>query len=30
VLEMFVQGVIEIYGEKYLRRPTVEDVERLV
>lgn len=22
--------MIEIYGEKYLRRPTVEDVERLV
>ncbi|CAN6381068.1 unnamed protein product [Urochloa humidicola] len=29
-LKMFVKGVIEVYGEEYLRRPTVEDVERLV
>ncbi|CAN6199470.1 unnamed protein product [Urochloa humidicola] len=27
---MFVKGVIEVYGEEYLRRPTVQDVERLV
>jgi len=29
-LNKFVQGVIEVYGEEYLRRPTVQDVERLL
>ena len=29
-LKKFVQGVIEVYGEEYLRRPTVQDVERLL
>jgi hypothetical protein len=23
----FVQGIIEVYGEEYLRRPTVQDVQ---
>ena len=26
-LKMFVKGVIEVFGEKYLRCPTVQDVE---
>jgi hypothetical protein len=29
-LEKFVQGVIEVFGAKYLRRPTAEDIERLL
>jgi len=29
-LKMFVKGVIEVYGEVYLRRPTIQDVERLL
>jgi len=29
-LKMFVKGVIEVYGEQYLQRPTVQDVECLV
>lgn len=29
-LKKFVQGVKEVYGEEYLRRPTVQDVERLL
>ena len=29
-LKMFVKGVIEVFGEKYLRRPTVQDVECFV
>lgn len=29
-LEYFVQGVIEVFGAKYLRHPTVEDTERLL
>ncbi|KAL6645483.1 hypothetical protein ACP70R_017091 [Stipagrostis hirtigluma subsp. patula] len=29
-LKMFVKGVIEVFGAEYLRRPTVEDVERLI
>ncbi|XP_066320806.1 uncharacterized protein [Miscanthus floridulus] len=29
-LKKFVQGVIAVYGEEYLRRPTVQDVERLL
>ncbi|KAL6843209.1 hypothetical protein ACP4OV_026922 [Aristida adscensionis] len=29
-LEYFVQGVIEVFGAKYLRRPTVEDMEHLL
>jgi hypothetical protein len=29
-LKKFVQGIIEVYGEEYLRRPTVEDLERLL
>jgi hypothetical protein len=28
-LKNFVKGVREVYGEKYLRRPTLEDTERL-
>ena len=27
---MFVEGVIAVFGEYYLRRPTVEDAERLL
>jgi hypothetical protein len=27
---MFVKGVIQVFGEEYLRRPTVQDIERLV
>jgi hypothetical protein len=27
---MFVQGVIEIFGAEYLRRPTIDDTERLL
>ncbi|XP_066373737.1 uncharacterized protein [Miscanthus floridulus] len=29
-LEKFVQGVVEVFGSKYLRRPTAEDMERLL
>jgi hypothetical protein len=29
-LKMFVKGVREVFGERYLRRPTVEDTERLL
>nr|AAX96665.1 transposon protein, putative, ping/pong/SNOOPY sub-class [Oryza sativa Japonica Group]ABA92302.2 transposon protein, putative, Pong sub-class [Oryza sativa Japonica Group] len=29
-LKMFVKGVIEVFGAEYLRRPMVQDVERLV
>jgi hypothetical protein len=29
-LDMFARGVIEVFGERYLRRPTCEDVERLL
>ena len=29
-MKTFVEGVIAIFGEKYLRRPTVEDAERLL
>jgi hypothetical protein len=29
-LKMFVQGVVEVFGAKYLRRPTAQDVERLI
>ncbi|XP_004966700.1 uncharacterized protein LOC101774740 [Setaria italica] len=29
-MKMFVQGVIEIFGGHYLRRPTMEDAERLL
>jgi len=29
-LKKFVQGIIEVYGEEYLRRPTVQDVQRLL
>ena len=29
-LKKFFQGVIEVYGEVYLRCPTVQDVERLL
>lgn len=29
-LEYFVHGVIDVFGAKYLRRPTVEDTERLL
>ena len=29
-LKMCVKGVIEVFGAEYLRRPTVQDVERLV
>ena len=27
---MFVEGVIAVFGEYYLRRPTVEEAERLI
>jgi len=30
VMKTFVEGVIAVFGEKYLRRPTVEDAERLL
>jgi hypothetical protein len=29
-MKNFVQGVIAIFGERYLRRPTVEDIECLL
>ena len=29
-MKTFVEGVIAVFGEKYLRRPTVEDDERLL
>ncbi|XP_015697999.2 uncharacterized protein LOC107305318 [Oryza brachyantha] len=29
-LKMFVEGVVEVFGGEYLRRPTTEDVERLI
>jgi hypothetical protein len=29
-LEKFVQGVVEVFGSEYLRRPTAEDMERLL
>jgi len=29
-MKNFVKGVIDIFGDKYLRRPTVEDTERLL
>ena len=29
-MKTFVEGVIAVFGEKYLRRPTVEDAERLL
>jgi hypothetical protein len=29
-LDMFAQGVIEVFGGEYLRRPTHEDVERIL
>ncbi|WZZ77775.1 putative nuclease HARBI1 [Brassica napus] len=29
-LEHFVQGIINIFGDEYLRRPTPEDLQRLV
>jgi hypothetical protein len=29
-LEKFVHGVIEVFGFEYLRRPTAEDMERLL
>jgi hypothetical protein len=29
-LERFVQGVLDIFGENYLRRPNNEDIERLI
>ena len=29
-LEKFVQGVVEVFGSKYLRHPTAEDMERLL
>jgi len=29
-LEKFVQGVVEVFGSKYLRCPTAEDMERLL
>ncbi|XP_002439253.2 uncharacterized protein LOC8075096 [Sorghum bicolor] len=29
-LKMFAKGIIEVYGQEYLRRPTVQDVERLL
>jgi hypothetical protein len=29
-LKMFVEGVIDIFGDKYLRRPNVDDVQRLL
>ncbi|XP_010500080.1 PREDICTED: uncharacterized protein LOC104777507 isoform X1 [Camelina sativa] len=29
-LEQFVEGVINLFGDEYLRRPTVEDLQRLL
>jgi hypothetical protein len=29
-LKLFVEGVIAVFGAEYLRRPTVQDVERLM
>ena len=29
-LQRFVKGVIEIYGENYLRRPNSDDIQRLL
>uniref|UniRef100_A0A0D3CUL8 DDE Tnp4 domain-containing protein n=1 Tax=Brassica oleracea var. oleracea TaxID=109376 RepID=A0A0D3CUL8_BRAOL len=29
-LEHFVQGIIDLFGEEYLRRPTPEDLQRLL
>ena len=29
-LEHFVDGVIEIFGEEYLRRPNVQDMQRIL
>jgi hypothetical protein len=29
-LKLFVKGVNEVFGAEYLRRPTVQDVERLM
>jgi hypothetical protein len=29
-LDMFARGVIEVFGGEYLRRPTCEDVERVL
>ncbi|CAA7021145.1 unnamed protein product [Microthlaspi erraticum] len=29
-LENFVEGVIFVFGEKYLRRPTADDLQRLL
>ncbi|XP_056845021.1 uncharacterized protein LOC108859955 [Raphanus sativus] len=29
-LEKFTQGIIDLYGEKYLRKPTPEDLQRLL
>lgn len=29
-LKKFVKGVIEVFGKEYLRRPTAQDIERLV
>ena len=29
-LYMFARGVIDVFGEEYLRRPTCEDLERLL
>lgn len=29
-LDMFARGVIDVFGEEYLRRPTCEDLERLL
>jgi hypothetical protein len=27
---VFVKGVIDVFGEEYLRRPTAQDIERLL
>jgi hypothetical protein len=29
-LEKFVEGVVDVFGSEYLRRPTAEDMERLL
>ena len=29
-LEHFVQGIINLFGDEYLRRPTLEDLQRIL
>lgn len=29
-LEKFVEGLIELFGDEYLRSPTIEDMEQLL